>query len=397
MGEKPATYEKKRILYFQLFTWLGGGEYGIYDLVRNLDRSRFQPIVMFNKRGPFVDKAEESGVEVVMMPYVVVPILKLLHPLAIWKNLRASFTIKEYLKAHPVDIIQCSDVLSLMLLFPSLVSMRTPVVFSVIFRYRLQRAMLLNFFLLFGIRRIVSLSQWILDDLLSKTIGFRKKSKLVYWAVDTEKFYPRSLKERRQFLSTVGIPEGKNIIGFVGRFDVWKGHLTFIEAAKHLLKERDDLLFLIVGDAITKEVAPAVLRYHKKVLRRVEAYGLNGKVQFWKHRDDIPEVMSGFDIFVCPSDHEPFGLVLLEAMASGIPVVASDSGGPLEIIEDGKDGFLFATGNAAALQSAILKCLKAPYRLPEMTEYARAKVETEFTLERYARTMEEVYEEVLTK
>ena len=105
MSESSGKDKKTAILFFQLFTWLGGGEYGVFDLVRNLDRSRFSPVVMFNKRGPFVEKIEECGVEVVLMPYDVAPKLKLLHPASVWKNIRASLKIKRYIETRRIDII----------------------------------------------------------------------------------------------------------------------------------------------------------------------------------------------------------------------------------------------------------------------------------------------------
>ncbi len=395
MGAVSSRPQKRVILFFQLFTWLGGGEYGVYDLARTLDRSRFHPVVVFNKRGPFVDKLEEIGVEVVLLPYEVAPKLRLLRPAAIIRNLRASFAVRRFVEQRGIDLIQCSDVLSLMLLGPLLIRRRKPVIFSLIFRYSRSRALLLTALSILGVRRIVSLSQWILDDLNRKTFGLKKRSSLVYWAVDTKKFHLRSSEEKARLRTALGLPSDKRIIGFIGRFDVWKGHLTFLDAAKGLLETKEDLLFLIVGDAITQEVAPAVLRYYTRVMKRVEEHKFGAHLLMWKHRNDIPDVMACCDVFVCPSEHEPFGLVMLEAMASGVPVVASDSGGPVEIIEDGKDGFLFQTGNAEALQSAIARCLDAPQMIPGVISLARKKAETKFTLRNYVESMERIYDEVL--
>ena len=397
MDDNHHIKKQIKILYFQLFTWLGGGEYGIYYLVKNLDKSRFVPFVMFNKRGPMVNKIEELGIETIFLKYDVAPMSQLLKPTSIWQNLKASFMIRKFIIENEINLVQCSDVLSLILLFPMMITVRVPIVFSIIFTYKPWRALLVNFFALFGIRKIVSLSKWILDDLYSKTYGLRKKGELVYWAIDTNIFQLKTIEERENIRQRLGLPKDKKIVGFVGRFDVWKGHMTFIEAAKNIINARNDTIFLIVGDAITKEVAPPVYRYYKEVVKRVEEYKFDGKLLMWSHRDDVPDIMSCMDIFVCPSENEPFGLVILEAMASGVPVIASDSGGPLEIIENGSDGFLFRTKNANSLEEALSICLDYPDKLTRLKQAARQKVETKFTMTNYTQSMEKIYESVLTK
>jgi glycosyltransferase involved in cell wall biosynthesis len=110
------------------------------------------------------------------------------------------------------------------------------------------------------------------------------------------------------------------------------------------------------------------------------------------HRDDVAAVLAAFDVLVCPSDHEPFGMVVLEALAAGRPVVASDSGGPAEILEHGKSGLLFRTGDPEALAAALLRLLADPSLARSLAEAGRLRVREAFARDRYARQMQEMYE-----
>ena len=101
--------------------------------------------------------------------------------------------------------------------------------------------------------------------------------------------------------------------------------------------------------------------------------------------------MSACDIFVLPAPAEPFGLVLIEAMALGKPVIAAAAGGPLEIVADGETGLLFEPGNAASLAQAIKRLLADPELRQRMGKAGRKRYEEHFTARRMAEKMQEAY------
>jgi len=105
----------------------------------------------------------------------------------------------------------------------------------------------------------------------------------------------------------------------------------------------------------------------------------------------VAAVLAGLDVLVCPSDDEPFGMIVLEALAAGTPVVASDSGGPAEILEHGRSGLLFSTGNADALAAAVLRVLDEPGLGGRLAEEGRRRLRSAFTGTRYARDVEAIY------
>ncbi len=332
MNSSSDQGKRVTILFFNLFTWLGGGEYSVYYLVKNIARPEYRPIMLFNQNGPFPEKARAIGAETAIIPYDIVEPMKLLRPRSVLRNIRASFAIKRLIRSEGVDLIQCSDVFALVLLLPSLISYRIPVVYSVIVFYGRVRCWFLNLFAILFIRHIIANSNAVKFDLLKKTFGLGKKTGVAYNGVDPSIFYPRTPESRKEIRRKLGLPIDKRVIGFIGRFEVWKGHDTFLTAARDLALSRDDLLFLMVGGAITEAVAPQVRQYRSGILARLQEMGLDGKLIMFDHRDDIPEIMAALDVYVCSSDYEPFGLVALEAFASGIPLVATNTVGAVEVL-----------------------------------------------------------------
>ena len=381
------------ILFFNLFSWLGGGEYSVYNLVKNLQPGHYRPVLLFNKSGPFSAKTKALGIETVFIPYDIVEPKKLLSPASLLRNFKASLAIRRYIRDERVDIVQCSDVLALVLLLPSLLSRRTPVIYSIIVFYGRLRSWFLNLFGLLFIKRIVSNSNAVMEDFLNKTFGLRGKTGVAYNGVDPEVFHPRSSERRMQIRRDLGIPADKKVVGFIGRFEVWKGHATFLEAARILLSSRTDLFFLMVGGAITEAVAPQVSRYQNDIMNRLDGMDLDGRMLMLGHRDDIPEIMASLDVYVCPSDAEPYGLVALEAFASGVPVVASSTVGAMEILGSRKGVFIAEPFDPSSFARRIEEALAHDHTGQQSAGVSKGnELSGEFTWRSYAATFEACYE-----
>jgi glycosyltransferase involved in cell wall biosynthesis len=180
------------------------------------------------------------------------------------------------------------------------------------------------------------------------------------------------------------------LIGMVGRVNPGKGQDVFLQAAQHLLKEFPEAYFVSIGEAFAGEVYSDALR------AEIKLSGLEKRFLVTGFRRDIAAILSSLDVFVSPSVHpEGFGLSLLEAMASGKPVVATAHGGSLEMIEDGVNGFLVPPGDAEALAARVSDCLRDPARSGEMGRRARQTAMSRFTVERYLERIEAVYDAVV--
>lgn len=380
------------ILFVNLYTEMGGGEYAIYNLVKGIDRSHFRPIMAFNKRGPFVEKVEAAGVETVILPYPSVMLQKLIVPSVFRDVLRASKILKQYVREQKIDCLHCVDVLSLILFARAILSFRIPVVYNVIFFYEWTRIVLFNILAIVLVKRIITNSAAIKDDLLRRTLFLSNKTQVVYYGIDIERFRPLRDSDVNVFRRDVGISSSTKLVGMIARYDVWKGHKTFLEAAASVLKKRRDVKFVIVGGLLNAEIITPLKRYYESVMDYRKSLGLENDVLMLPHRDDIPEVLRGLDVFVCPSRREPIPLIVFEAMASGVPVIGADSGGIPEQIQHGTDGFLFRTDDALSLEETLMKVLSMNDELTTITSNARATVEQRFNVNRFVKEMEEVYE-----
>lgn len=383
--------KKKTILYFNLFTWLGGGEYSVLHLVNNLNHSRFHPILLFNKDGAFVEKVRATGVETVIIPFVVTRPLSLLKPQNIIKNWKSSIQIMRLIRNRQIEIIHCSDVYALLLLFPSFLRYRLRVIFNLIIFYGAMRYRFFNLLAIIFVDRIVATSNIIKNDLLKKTLYLKKRTNVIYNGVDSSVFYPRDKSENVQVRIKLGLPSDKFLIGFIGRFEVWKGHLTFLEAAQILLKQRNDLFFLIVGGAITQEVAPQVSRYRDVFFERFHKAKLADHMMILDHRDDIADIMPALDVFVCPSDYEPYGLVVLEAYQCGVPIVASNTVGATEVLKGEECVFLTEPKNPASLALRIIDAIE--YR-NQHNGLQKERSHLDLSWKSYAAKFEELYSSI---
>ena len=165
---------------------------------------------------------------------------------------------------------------------------------------------------------------------------------------------PDSLGVKSQF----GIPDDAFVVGCIGRFDPQKDQSTLIEAFA-AAKLPPNSILVLAGDP-----TPGYAGYAEELGRKVTELGIASRVIFLPFTQHVSRLFPCFDIFVMPSRSETFGLVVIEAMASGIPVIATEAGGVPEIIENGRTGLLFQPGDKEAL-SGHLEQLAASQNLRE--------------------------------
>jgi glycosyltransferase involved in cell wall biosynthesis len=186
----------------------------------------------------------------------------------------------------------------------------------------------------------------------------------------------------------LGIPADHLVVGMAGRFEPWKGQHVFLEAAARLRDRFPQTTFLIVGDALFGLGEDYRAQLHALVRERQ----LDRRVCFLGFREDMAPVYAAMDVVVHASTSaEPFGLVIVEAMAMGRPVIASDGGGPREIIVDEATGLLSPMGNPGALADRIAALLGDADRRRLLGAAARQRVEAAFSAEVMTARIEEAY------
>ena len=177
------------------------------------------------------------------------------------------------------------------------------------------------------------------------------------------------------------------VIGTVGRLAEQKGHRHLLEAARIVKRAWPSATFVIVGDGPLETP-----------LRNLSSsLGLGTCVVFTGGRPDVPAILSLLDLFVLPSLYESFPFAVLEAMAAGKPVVATDVDGVGEAVEDGKTGFLVPSESPGRMADAIQALLRDPARARRMGRAGRRRVEEHFTSRHMQTATQTLYHECLSE
>lgn len=175
----------------------------------------------------------------------------------------------------------------------------------------------------------------------------------------------------------------------LGRIAEWKGQHVFVRAAQRLCANDGQTQFIIAGGATTAADAS----YESNLRALVEAYGLCDRVVFAGVVQDVAHLLTTVDLLVhCSTSSEPFGQVVVEAMAMGVPVVATKIGGPTEIITDGINGRLYPPGDDATLADIVRALLDDPAARLRMGSAARRTVADRFDIANTTRKITEIYQ-----
>ncbi len=166
----------------------------------------------------------------------------------------------------------------------------------------------------------------------------------------------------------------------------FKGHKILLEAVRKLIDTRPQLKFVIAGDGPLREELSA----ERKRLK------LEKNVFFLGHIPDVEDLLAAADLFVLPSLKEPFGIVLLEAMAARLPIVATNAGGVPEIIKD-ESGILVPPNDSGALAAAIDKLLNDTDYQRTLVNNAFQRVSTEFSIKKMVDLTDELYQDCLRR
>ncbi|MBI1806078.1 MAG: glycosyltransferase family 4 protein [Ignavibacteria bacterium] len=388
--------KKITILFINLYTEMGGGEYVIYYLLKELNRSRYEPVMMFNQRGAFVEKVEALGVRTVIVPYQRMMLKELVRPAMFFNAVKASQEIQRFLKQNPIDIIHCSDVLSLAFVAVPVLRFRIPLVYNVVFFYEWTRIIAFNILALFTVRMIVAHSLAVKKDLINRTLWLKRRIEVIHPGVDTSVYYPQQESATSVLRRELGIGENIKLIGMIARYEPTKGHHLFLQAASFVLKERNDVKFVIIGSVLNADTAPSFRKYYDEILKLQQEMKLGDGVLFIPQRDDLPAVMRGLDLVVCQSLSEGFGLIVLEALASGVPVVLTETVSALEVVRHFPGVTVAKPNNASSLGECVLKSLEEKDRNPKEFSGTRAWIREEGSFDElswrcHARKVENLY------
>jgi glycosyltransferase involved in cell wall biosynthesis len=184
--------------------------------------------------------------------------------------------------------------------------------------------------------------------------ALQRRTEVVYPALTDAAFDPGPCADLR---ATWGIPGAAFLVGYVGQIAPWKRIHDAVRALEVLASERHDVRLVIVGAA---KFRPENHAYLDDLHRLVEGLGLTANVTFAGFVEPVRAVYRSLDVLLHPAEAEPFGRVLVEAMAQGVPVIAARDGGVPEIVEEGISGLLFPVGDVVGIAARLRELLSDP-------------------------------------
>jgi len=404
-----------RVLYVETTRNLGGSLISLYYLLRDLDRDRYQPVVLLPPENPWLELFRALGCEVIVadphLPVTPPAVVRRIRGSAVSRGVRRfawgrwlyhqlGFCLKLVREILPraqwlrrliherkIDWVHTNW----------FVARDRAAIFAAHLAGIPCVCHIRAFEKLNGFDRLLT-TRWVdafifISHALERDYreqGVRiKRGIVVYNGLDLAEF-PEN-PDRSAVRAELGLSPANKVVGVVGRLEPWKGQHYFIQAV-HLVRRRfPDLKALIVGP-----VEPHAQAYYQELRELVETLGLSQQVIFTGRRDDLPHILGALDLLVHSSaDPEPFGRVVIEGMAAGLPVIGMDAGAIPEIIEDGVNGVLVPPRDVEAMAETICALLADPQWARALGHEARQRVAERFTVEQYVTGVERVYEAII--
>ena len=341
----------------------GGTERQMIELVRRLDPGRWTVhLACFRAYGSWFERAAEAAVSVAQFP-----VRSLRRPSVAGH----AWAFAEWCRARQIAIVQTTELYSNIFALPAAAAARVPV--RIGSRRELNpdktKAQIAMQRAAYAFAHHVVANSTAAASRLEIERVPRRKISIVPNGLDLRLFKPRAATGRmRQVIVVANLrPE--------------KGHDVLVDAAANVLLRFPDARFDIVGDGPER----------RRLTERTRALGIEHAFTFHGHREDVPACLAASDLFVLPSRSEACPNAVLEAMAAGLPIVASDVGGILELVVDDRTGRLVAPNDPPALCRRICELMANPQRALQLGAAARAEASSRYSFDRMVDAFDRLY------
>ncbi len=370
--------DKIKLLKFIGLFAIGGTERHVINLVRRLDSSQFEPyLACFNRRGQFLNE-----IETLAIPISEYNIRSLYHP----ETVLQQFRFARLLRQSQIRIVHTYGFYPTVFAVPAARLAGVPVVVASI----RDTGELLTPFQKRALKFVCRMA----DSILVNAEGVRKwlisegysanNIDVIRNGIDLGKYEKQNATGSvRQEL---GFPVDVPLIAMVGRLNRLKGAEYFLEAAAAVASRFPEVRFLVVGDVTAADIA-----YKEELKHRADRLGLGSRIVFTGFRIDVPQMLSEISISVLPSLSEGLSNVLLESMASGVPVIATTVGGNPEVVENGVTGLLAPPADPETLAQAMCLLIERPELARKYGRAGKQRIAEHFHLGRMVRQTEQYY------
>lgn len=353
---------------------IGGVEIMILTLLEELDKKKYKTTVAYwlgDKR--LADGVEKAGVEAIDLKVKNGSLLRVIFRLVKLIKEKKIKLIHTYL----FDADLCGFLAAKWAKVPIIISTVPSFTFFKTKKHRFRYKIMSLFF-----DKFITVSKALEKYLVKYCRINSSKVTTVYCGVNLNKFNIRVEKEEiNKLREDFSLGENDIVIGTVGRLEFRKGHRYLLESAVRVSKVYPKVKFLLVGIGELRNEL-------KDFAKRLD---ITSKIIFAGFAQDIPSALSLLDIFVLPSLDEGLGIAILEAMACGLPVIATNVGGIPELVKDGETGLLVAPRSSSALASAIIRLLADKEYATTLREAGKKRAK-QFSSKIMVEKIEEIYD-----
>lgn len=381
-----------KILFYNHTGQVGGAERLLLTILARLDRANFDPVLICPEHGPLRKMATGLGVPA--------EIASVLHARFTWRAdhliryLKSFARVildlrKKVISANP-DLIHANSVRAGLVVTVATLGLNKQVVWHIhdLLPRHPFNSVIRAVGLLSRRTRMIAVAQASADRFIGSFRPLQRRVTVIPNGVDLERFHPDQ-NTRQKIRGELQLGADAPVIGIIGRLTPSKGQLELLQTFKRVVSEFPNATLLIAG-------APAFNQEHEyaELLKRAAfELGISNRVLMLGARDDVSAVMQALDLIVVNSSSEACCLVVLEAMASGVPVLATRTGGTPELIEHGRDGWLVPLRDEDHLVTAIMKLIGQPELRAQLAEHARQRITSRFGMDQYIREIQNFYRE----
>lgn len=361
---------------------VGGMKNHLLGLLKHLDRNKFEPVVLMPGDSDFEERLKELNVR-----FYRLEINDTINPL---QDIASVVKLRRLLKKINPDLIHIHGNKTALIGRIAAKGIGAPVIVTVhnFLKESKNRifwivARFVEKFFSNWSDKIICVSK-ALEESLVDSFGIPEgKIKHIPNSLDLESWNENAdkVKARQKF----GFVNGYKYVGLVGRLVGFKGHKYAIDAMPGILGSSPDVRLVIAGDGPDRE----------KLMSLSEKLGLRDKVYFKGHVDNMHEMYNAFDYFLFPSVNEPFGIAVLEAMASRLPIVAADSGGVSEILKDGETALMVKPADSDDITEKMTRLIGDEKLASNLSENAKKEVVDKYSIKNMVNETVAVYSECL--
>lgn len=368
----------RRVLFVHSSSELYGSDRSLLNILKNINKQKYKIYVILPCEGPLVEEIKKiSDVEITIYDIAVLrrKNLSMNGMISYLRDCRKSIRfIQNYIRENNIEIVDTNTAV----VFPGAIAAKRNGIKSV-----------------WHIREIIN----------NKTENIVISIMMSYYAdviIANSKATGVALKVKQSKIRVVynAIPENNSLcvrdnntltVGMAGRINRWKGQRLFVDAAQKTHERLPDVKFVIAGEAFQGEES-----IREELENYIKEKKLENTVILLGQVNDMNRFYNNIDIFVLPSiQPEPFGLVVIEAMEHGIPVIATNHGGPTEIIDDGENGYLVDYKTCDEMANRIIELATNEKDRKELGEKGKRKKREQFSVTKMVNDIETIFNDVL--